>query len=67
MQASKCFRKKACNSFWKNGFCPYGIRCQFSHQQNEWQTPVALQAMQIVIVGEEARGVSKLMGLLCRS
>jgi hypothetical protein len=29
------YKTKKCIQFYENGYCPYGIRCQFLHKENE--------------------------------
>lgn len=33
---NKLHKDRKCKGFWKNGVCPYGIRCQFGHCEKDW-------------------------------
>jgi len=42
---SALYKTKLCKKFSANGYCPYGMRCQFIHDISE-ASPAVLQSLQ---------------------
>ena len=47
-EVSVNYKTKLCKKYAANGYCPYGVRCQFIHDPAEMQKPVQAKPPQVL-------------------